>query len=76
MMPLKARPACGRVPHAVLAAAAVRRMSDSDAMAIFLLDLVGGHLKTVDMTIKDIEDRRSVKPKAIVIGLHCILHFT
>ncbi|KZV58006.1 mechanosensitive ion channel protein 9-like [Dorcoceras hygrometricum] len=39
-------------------------------------DLVGGHLKTMEMTIKDIEDRRSVKPEAIVIGLHCILHFT
>ncbi|KZV54251.1 hypothetical protein F511_19276 [Dorcoceras hygrometricum] len=35
--------------------------------------LVGGHSKTVEMMmIKDIEDRRSVKPEAYVIGLHCI----
>ncbi|KZV19875.1 poly [Dorcoceras hygrometricum] len=30
-----------------------------------LLDLVGGHLKTVEMKIKDIEDQRSVKPEAL-----------
>ncbi|KZV15730.1 G protein-regulated inducer of neurite outgrowth 1-like [Dorcoceras hygrometricum] len=68
--------ACDHAPHAMLAAAAVRRISGSDATAIFLLDLVGGHFKTVDMTIKDIEGRRSVKSEAIVIGLPCILHFT
>ncbi|KZV50595.1 F-box/kelch-repeat protein-like [Dorcoceras hygrometricum] len=52
---------------------APRRQQGNDSNILYL---VGGHLKTVDMTIKDFEDQRSVKPEAIVIGLHCILHFT
>ncbi|KZV13773.1 pentatricopeptide repeat-containing protein chloroplastic [Dorcoceras hygrometricum] len=41
----------------------------------FRADLVGGHPKTVKNDDQDIEDRRSVKPESIVIGLHCILHY-